>query len=404
MRRAALLILSTLAGLGCAVGPRGIGVSRLPYNRAVHRTNDEQLLLNIVRLRYTDNPVSVTINSIADQREFVAGLQLLPFFTSAGAGDIGSYRGSILPSFNASSAERPTVSYAPLDDQSFAQRLFEPLSLEAIAALGKTTWKVSTVYRLSLENINSVSNAEGGSGPTPEVPTKFAQFREGVEALQRLQDRNEVAFSTKERFDATAEKLPANGLTVTTAIDAARNNLTLVRSGDTVAVGRNATIPNIIVAPAVIGTPDGLTFANSFRLDPKQRVFELSADTVQPFDAGLHERLHVEPRSILQSLFFLSKGVVVPPEHLASGIAPATAGGAFDWHEVLSGLFRVESCAGKSPPSCAHVAVEYEGHWFWIDKRDRDTKATFALISQLIKFRLGAQDTKGPVLTLPIGQ
>ena len=404
MCRAAFALIAVLIGIGCAVGPRGIDQSRLAYNRVVKRTNDEQLLLNIVRLRYTENPVSVSVNSIADQREFIAGLQLLPFYTSAGAGDIGSYRGTILPSLSASTAERPTVSYAPLDDQSFAERLFEPLSLDAIAALGKTTWKVSTVYRLSLENINSVSNAERGSGPTPEVPQQYERFRVGVEALQRLQDRGLVAFATKERFDATADKLPANGLTVTTAIDAARNGLSIQRSGDLVAIGRNAVIPLVVVAPSAIGSPDAVAFAEAFRLEPSRGEYELSSGAFSPFAPGPFQRLDVEPRSILQSLFFLSHGVVVPPEHHASGIAPATAGGAFDWNEVLSGLFRVESAKCDTPPPCAQIAVQYEGYWYWIDKRDRDTKATFTLISQLIKFRLGEQDQAGPVLTLPIGE
>lgn len=227
MNRATLALVSALAGVGCAVGPRGIDQSRLADNRAVKRIYDEQLLLNIVRLRYTNNPVSVSVNSIADQREFVAGRQLVPLFTSAGAGDFGGYRGTILPAGSATTAERPTVSYAPLDDHSFAERLFEPLSLDAITALGKTTWKVSTVYRLSQENINSVSNAERGSGPTPEVPQQYERFRAGVEALQRLQDRGQVAFPTKERFDATAEKLPASGLTVAVALGAARNGLSI---------------------------------------------------------------------------------------------------------------------------------------------------------------------------------
>lgn len=404
MLRAALALAPILIGVGCAVGPRGIEQSRLAYNRAVKRTNDEQLLLNIVRLRYTDNPVSVTVNSIADQHEFVAGLQLLPFYTSAVAGDVGSYRGTVLPSLSAASAERPTVSYAPLEDQSFAERLFEPLSLDAIAALGKSTRKVSTVYRLALESINSVSNAERGSGPTPEVPQQYERFRAGVEALQRLQDRGQVAFSTKERFDATAELLPANGLTVSNAIDAARGGLSIQRSGDSVAVGRNAVIPLVVVAPSAVGSADGVAFAEAFRLEPNRGEFELGAGTAQPFAPGPFKRLDVEPRSILQSLFFLSHGVVVPPGHLASGVAPSTAGGAFDWNGVLSGLFRVESAKCDAPPSCAHVAVQYERYWFWIDKRDRDTKATFTLITQLIKFRLGEQDKKAPVLTLPIGE
>ena len=59
---------------------------------------------------------------------------------------------------------------------------------------------------------------------------------------------------------------------------------------------------------------------------------------------------------------------------------------------------------GKKPPADAHVAVKYRGYWFYIDERDRDTKATFALLVELSRLQLST-DKGGspPVLTLPIG-
>ena len=59
---------------------------------------------------------------------------------------------------------------------------------------------------------------------------------------------------------------------------------------------------------------------------------------------------------------------------------------------------------GKKPPPCAHVAVCYKGYWFYIDERDRDTKATFALLVELSRLQL-ATDKGGaaPLLTLPLG-
>ena len=80
-----MLIACTFAS-GCALGPRTIEQSRLQYNEAVKTTSEQQLLLNIVRLRYTDVPSSLALSSIADQRELAAGLKAIPFFTSAGTG------------------------------------------------------------------------------------------------------------------------------------------------------------------------------------------------------------------------------------------------------------------------------------------------------------------------------
>jgi hypothetical protein len=53
-----LVLLLSVCVAGCTIGPRALETHRLPYNEAVKKTTEEQLLLNIVRLRYTDTPSS----------------------------------------------------------------------------------------------------------------------------------------------------------------------------------------------------------------------------------------------------------------------------------------------------------------------------------------------------------
>ena len=75
---------------GCrSFGPHALEQTRLPYNEAVKVTTEQQLLLNIVRLRYTDTPSSLSISNIAAQFEITKGLQIVPFFTATG-GDYGT--------------------------------------------------------------------------------------------------------------------------------------------------------------------------------------------------------------------------------------------------------------------------------------------------------------------------
>ena len=54
--------LAWLPIAGCSFGPRALENTRLRYNEAVKTTTEEQLLLNIVRLRYTDNPSSLAVS------------------------------------------------------------------------------------------------------------------------------------------------------------------------------------------------------------------------------------------------------------------------------------------------------------------------------------------------------
>src|SRR5262249_20111669 len=139
-----------LSAPGCTFGPQTLYRTRLPYNEAIKTTSEEQLLLNIVRLRYSDNPSSLAVSNIAAQFELAKKLQLVPFFTAAAAGDFGGYQGTVLPGAEFDGADRPTLSMTPQDETEFARRLFTPLTLKGATYLAQTTWPISTVFRLYL--------------------------------------------------------------------------------------------------------------------------------------------------------------------------------------------------------------------------------------------------------------
>ena len=398
---------------GCSIGPRALPSDRIRYNEAVKTSGEEQLLLNIVRLRYTDTPSSLGVNSIADQYELTRNLGLTPFFTSAAAGQaVGGYRGVVLPQVGLTGSNRPTLSYLPQDDQDFTRRLFTPLSLEAVASLSKTTWPTATVFRLYLENINWVSNAETGSGPTPKTPPEYADFLTGVEALQRLTDRKLATVFIDEQDDPVGDELPPEKITADAVVRAAQAGFEYRKEKTgTWRVVRKKQQPVLRIDEAAKTDPDFLTVCRVFRLDPKRTSFDLTTAKLDPFlkDApkeGL-DKLDLETRSLLQVLFFVANGVDVPPPHIASGVAPLTVGPdgrAFDWQQVLGGLFKVCYAEGKKPPAYAHVAVRHKGYWFYIDERDRDTKATFALLVELARLQISTdRGGTAPVLTLPLG-
>jgi hypothetical protein len=415
-RRRLLLALAAAAlpPAGCAVGPRALRRDRLRYNEAVKASSEEQLLLNIVRLRYTDTPSSLAVTSVADQYELARSLGLTPFFTSAAAGQaLGGYRSTVLPQANLSAATRPTLTFTPEDDQEFTRRLFTPLSLEAVASLSKTTWPTDTVFRLWLENINWVSNAETASGPTPRDPPEFADFLEGIGALQRLTRRKLATIFIEEKDDPVGDDFPADKVTAEAMARVAKDGFEFRKAGNTGnwRLVRKKEQATLRLAENAKADPDFRTFCRVFRLDPARTSFDLTAAKLDPYlkDApkeGL-DKLDLETRSLLQVLFFVSQGVELPPGHAASGIAPVTVeadGRPFDWQQVLGGLFRVYASAGKSPPPCASVAVCYRGYWYYIDDRDQATESTFALLLEVSRLQLtGEKGSSGPVLTLPIG-
>jgi len=124
--RAIVVVLGSVVAVGCTTfGPHVLGQMRLQYNDVIKRTTEEQLLLNIVRLRYTDTPSSLAVADIAAQFERSYSLQLTPFFV---AGNDASFT-AVLPQALGQGADRPTVTLTPLDDQEFTRKLFTPLPL-----------------------------------------------------------------------------------------------------------------------------------------------------------------------------------------------------------------------------------------------------------------------------------
>jgi len=405
---------AALAHVGCSLGPRELRRERIHYNEAVKASSEEQLLLNIVRLRYIDSPSSLAITSVADQYELTRSLGLTPFFTSAAAGQaFGGYRSIVLPQAQIGAATRPTLTYTPEDDQDFTRRLFTPLSLDAIASLSKTTWPTSTVFRLWLENLNWVSNAETASGPTPREAPEFTEFLAGVSAIQRLTDRKLATVFIEEKDDPVGDDITADKVSADAMARAAKDGFEFRKTGNAAnwRLVRKKQQAALRLDSVAAKDPDFLTMCHVFRLNPAKTTFELTTGKLDPYfkDApkeGL-EKLDLETRSLLQVLFFLSHGVELPLDHIQSGVAPQTLeapGREFDWQQVLGGLFQVHNATGKRAPACASVAVCYRGRWFYIDDRDRDTKSTFALLLEVSRLQLSTEKSgPGPVLTLPIG-
>ena len=132
-------VLVTVILTGCSsFGPSTLQKTRLQYNEVVKTTTEQQLLLNIVRRRYTDTPSSLAVSSIAAQFEVSKNFGLTPFFVASGAEVAKSYA-AVLPQLGIAGADRPTFSLTPLDDQEFTRKLFTTLPLDGLIYLAKTT-------------------------------------------------------------------------------------------------------------------------------------------------------------------------------------------------------------------------------------------------------------------------
>lgn len=416
MRRAIFVTcLLCIASVGCSFGPKTLENTHGRYNDAYRRVDSEELLLNIVRLRYGDPPAEVEVSAVAAQYELSAQVEARPFFSTESSGDVFRSFRAVLPFAGAGGANRPTISLTPVHSGETTARYLRPITPEGVVFFAETSWPIATVFRLWLEGLNGVPNAPSASGPTRSFAPEYADFRRACESLQTLQNRGELTFR-KVEVEVPGDPIGLDRVTGEALVEArkAGYEYRLTADGKAWQLVTKTRRLYLDLSPRALTTPEYAEFVAVLNLRPGLTRYEVTQSTIgfieQRPGAEPSDKLVLVTRSLIQVFFYLSHGVEVPPEHLAAGVAKSTLepdGRVFDWQQVTGGLFSVKSCRGKRPPPGAAVAVPYRGYWFYIDDTDHPTKSTFVLMRPSRQLDLGPApaDRKGtPLLTLPVGR
>lgn len=195
MRRTAFLLAALALGplplAGCtSIGPQRLAIDRSDYANHLRETNKEQLLLNIVAMRYGDAPLFLDVSSVISQYtregQLSAGLGINPPSDEAD----GSLGGSVLL------RETPTITYAPLVGDRFARSLLSPLSPAALLGMIESGWSSELLFRVAVRTINGISN--GARSPL------FARrgdesFEPVLGAMGRLQRQGALTLDVQKR-------------------------------------------------------------------------------------------------------------------------------------------------------------------------------------------------------------
>ncbi len=411
------LSLGLAFGGGCAFGPVVLEKTHGRYNEAIRHVDEEQLLRNIVRMRYNESPLDLTISSIAAQYELDGSAEARPFFAAPNPSNsniVFRTFTKILPDVSVSGANRPTITLVPGDTGDAVQRFLTPIATDTLIFLFQTSWPVSTVSRLWIERLNGVPNAASASGPTPHEAPDFVRFRRIAELLQVSRAQKLATIHPDESITEVGGPLPASSVTASAMVEAAKSGLEYRPSGDGGywSLVRKERRLIVDVTPAATGHPVLRELSALLNLEPELRRYEIVvAPGIVPdpllYPGTPHTDLELSTRSTAQVYYFLANGVEVPPEHLASGVAVAPIGPdglPFDSRAVTDELFTVHTCTGHKPPKTAYVAIKHRGYWYYIDDRDQASKSTLALVLQVSRLDFGRQQPAAPFLTLPLGR
>lgn len=396
---AAVLALVVMAS-GC-LGPGAVRYTRMRYNEAVRHTNDEQLLMNIVRLRYADSPVFIDLPNIISQFELAAG--------GSDPGRAGSQTAFGIAGMTG--RDTPTLTYHPREGREIAKALLNPLSADLFSVVNAGA-TVEQLLLLTLNDLNDVPNAPRATTLTPTVPDDNTEFLRGIRILSALRDREatELVIGTSDDPEDLSDPVPRSSIDGSDLIEAARAGYVFRASGeDRLALRRRERELFLRIRRAYVHSPEMEEVARIFKLTPGLSHYRIKSELTD--EAGeIHaspmggDTLYLNLRSVLQIMTFLSKGVCIPEEHLRTGVAPTTLGPdgrPFDWTRVTAGQFFVRS--QKHRPASAELAVSYRGYWFYIAPDDVNSRAILSIIEVLFALQESGDRTLGPLLTLPLG-
>jgi hypothetical protein len=116
---ALLIAAAVILIAGCAAqGAKRVPRDRFDYNAAIAQSTREQMLMNIVRSRYLEVPVFLTVTQYEYERS--AGIGAILEF-----GDATTDRG--IGETNLRFSERPTITYLPIEGQEFSAHLLSDI-------------------------------------------------------------------------------------------------------------------------------------------------------------------------------------------------------------------------------------------------------------------------------------
>lgn len=365
---------------GCAsIGPKQVHIDRGTYNNMVRQTDQEQLLTNIIRLRYLEVTQYIQVTNLT------ASYSLSQSVAGSVSATTGSSPASWVYSISptVSYSDTPTISYAPLSDIVFAKSLMTPILMNDYILLTHAGgFDYSVLFLLFFEQIGSVNsillNIDGVNKRTEDY-VKFVEIIRLLDICYK-HDHFEVpeAVSYENRVGILFTFRPHK--------EKSRDALKLKK---------------LLEIPASAKEIVFMEHTLLKELTKKNDLVGLSKDKTKPKNVVL-----VRLRSAYSIMYSLGRGVQIPEDDIKGQLTRElinSDGSVHDWAAWKKHVFKVYSC-DKEPKDDYLVKVFVHNHWFYIKASDKISKTTFAAVMRLVTLTSAVSDggNSAPVLTIPV--
>ena len=351
MRRLSSLGCCLLLGGCLTIGPDRLSHDQIGFSRALAISQNEQTLLNIVRLRYAEAPTFLDLTQVISgyqaQQNVTGSFNLYP------RDNLNTYLGG---GGSLQLQESPTFTYAPVIGDQFADSFLRPLPPESVLPLALSGIPIDILFKLVVQSINGAQNLQVLSGTSAGASTGFDQLLRDLRVLQ-------VAGLLDVRVGHGGK--PVKGT------ERAEGIFVSIRPSDD---------------PAL--TESGREVKALLGLSPSAGEFEV----VYGLHPSAPDQVAMLTRSMLAVLGSVAFAIDVPAVDVVRGKTLPTKHGA--------STLRISS--GAAAPSDAFVSVEYDDVWFWISSDDFRSKLTFAVLQNLLALAQ-THHAPGAVVTIPTG-
>lgn len=372
-----ILAVALIPVTGCVLplGPSSLDHSTHKYNKVFQNTTEEQVLLNLVRMRYGEQPFFVEVASVTQQYQYDANI-------SPNLRNNHSAMGMASLPFQLGMHERPTVIYQPLVQGEFYERLVKPVLLREMNLYIYSGWSAETVFRICMSYINDLDGGINAGRPMPP-PIYIEDFKEFCALSRQLQEMGQFELQVDTGpgvpLSPPIDPNKVTGEDLTRAVGN-KAQFAVVDDGKLQLLTRNIDRVRYTIAPEAVGSFQHQRIVELLNMKDKLgNSWELEPELVGFLKNRYQERenISVSRRSPMEMFYLLSNAVKVPEDHIHKGIVRAPGPGSDFVDDLL--------CVGvsKTCPTHAEVKVFFRGHWFYIASDDLASRYTFSFLTEV---------------------
>lgn len=369
----------TLASACTSFGPSKVPPARKDYAEAIRVSANNELLTNIVRLRFAATPEMLDLSQVVTQYGLTAS-------GTAGATFLSTGDSSVL-GIRAEQQDNPTITYAPVAGEEFAVRMLAPLQLYQVLILSRSGWGLRRLLASVVQRMNGLENLE----PSVELielprPPTFNAFAEAMSLMSDLEHNHamEVVLLPKHEHPSSRTSMEH-------------------KAGS--APGLKSFRYQMVFHPNVADEKyrESITRLKSLlKLDPERNVFPILMRQQEDDTNGAS--VVIEARSMLSAMLYFAGGIVLSePEslHYPNTFTSLAALGEPGKRLYPGNLLEIH--ASRERPVEPYAAAHMHGMWFWIDRYDASSKATFTLLQYLMRLQQAREyrPDSGLLLTIP---